>query len=184
MFVGVSGFGDPLDRRISDVETDLNDGIVLPRYAEKVYGAVIEQDEKGKWHVDKEKTVKRRKEMLKERINRGIPTHEWIKKEREKVLKKEAEFPVLYAYATSFELEDNAEFLKEFKEFWELPDDWTLTTEDIEKMTGKYLQGAGYLDIPLEERFQKIYNVQANIGLHLTGGENTGRIQTIKNYIG
>lgn len=150
---GGPGFGDPLDRRISDVETDLNDGIVLPRYAEKVYGVVIEQDEKGKWHVDKEKTVKRRKEMLKERINRGIPTHEWIKKEREKVLKKEAEFPVLYAYATSFELEDNAEFLKEFKEFWELPDDWTLTTEDIEKMTGKYLQGAGYLDIPLEERF-------------------------------
>ena len=82
-----------------------------------------------------------------------MPTREWIKQEREKVLKKDAEFPVLYAYATSFELEDNAPFLKEFKEFWNLPNDWTLTIENIEELTGKYLQGSGYLNAPQEEQF-------------------------------
>src|SRR5699024_10214179 len=146
-------FGDPLDRKMDDVEADINDGIVLPHYAEKVYGDVIEQDEKGTRHIDKDKTKERRKEILQERLDRGTSTREWIKQERNKVLKKDAEFPVLYAYATSFELEDNAPFLEEFKEFWDLPEDWTLTPKDIEELTGKYLQGSGYLNTPEEEQF-------------------------------
>ena len=150
---GGPGFGDPLEREPEKLEEDLNGKQLLPRYAEKVYGAVIYQDDKGKWHVDREKTVKRREEMRKERIKRSMPTKEWMKKERQNVLEKKAEFPVLYAYATSFELEDNAPFLEEFKQFWQLPKDWTLTLEEVEKLTGKHLQGSGYLNAPLNEQF-------------------------------
>jgi len=82
-----------------------------------------------------------------------MPTREWIKKERQNVLEKRAAFPVLYAYATTFELEDNAPFLEEFRKFWDLPGDWTITIDDVEKITGKYIQGSGYLTAPENERF-------------------------------
>lgn len=152
---GGPGFGDPLDRTPEKIEEDLNGGHLLPRYAEKVYGAVIVQDEKRKWKVDRKKTEKRRQDMRKERLNRSMPTREWIKKERQNVLEKRAAFPVLYAYATTFELEDNASFLDEYKTFWNLPSDWVLTIEDVEELTGKYIQGSGYLNAPENERFPK-----------------------------
>src|SRR5699024_2615711 len=87
------------------------------------------------------------------RGERSIPTREWLKQEQKKVKNKDAEFPVLYAYATSFELEDNAPFLEEFKEFWELPSDWILSMDDVQEKSDKYLQGSGYLNAPLDEQF-------------------------------
>lgn len=128
---GGPGFGDPLERKPKAIEQDLNGGHLLPQYAEKVYGAVIAQNEKGKWVVDEAKTEERRKEMRKERIRRGRPTKEWMESEREKILKKEAEIQVRHMYASSFAL--SSRFDQEFRSFWNLPEDWELTEKELEQ---------------------------------------------------
>jgi acetone carboxylase alpha subunit len=101
----------------------------LPRYAEKVYGAVFTQDEKGRYVIDEKRTQERRQEMRKERLNRGVLTSEWMKQEREKVINKQASVQVRHMYAGSFAL--SQKFLREFKEFWSLPEQWNLTEEEL-----------------------------------------------------
>ncbi|MCL6615461.1 MAG: hypothetical protein K6U03_12805, partial [Firmicutes bacterium] len=55
----------------------------------------------------------------------GIPAAE-----RERILRKEASVQVRHMFATSFQLSPN--FLAEFKRFWNLPEDWNLTEEELE----------------------------------------------------
>jgi acetone carboxylase alpha subunit len=126
---GGPGFGDPLERKPKMIEDDLNEGHLLPRYAEKVYGAVFTQDEKGRYVIDEKRTQERRQEMRKERLNRGVLTSEWMKQEREKVINKQASVQVRHMYAGSFAL--SQKFLREFKEFWSLPEQWNLTEEEL-----------------------------------------------------
>jgi acetone carboxylase, alpha subunit len=130
---GGPGFGDPLERQAKKIEEDLNGGYLLPNYAEKVYGAVVQLDKKGKWIVDEKKTEQRRAEIRKVRIQRGKPTREWIAEERQKVVEKQAALPVRHMYASSFALSDK--FLNEFREFWSLPEDWIITEAELEMPT-------------------------------------------------
>jgi acetone carboxylase, alpha subunit len=130
---GGPGFGDPLERSAADIEKDLNGGYVLPNYAEKVYGAVISLDEKGSYHVDAQKTDERRKEIRRERLQRGKPTREWMKEEKERILRKEASVQVRHMYATSFEL--SKDFIDEFRTFWGLSSDWNIHEDELEMPT-------------------------------------------------
>jgi acetone carboxylase, alpha subunit len=111
------------------IEDDLNEGHLLPRFAEKVYGAIVSQDEKGRYIVDEEATAKRREEIRKERLKRGVPTKQWMEKEREKIINKEASVQVRHMYASSFALSEK--FYNEFKAFWNLPEDWILTEDEL-----------------------------------------------------
>ena len=126
---GGPGFGDPIDRDVTAIEKDLNGQIVLAEFAEKVFGALCHQDEKGVWHVDAEATAKRRAEMRKERIARAQPTRAWMKKERERILRKDASVQVQHMYATSFGL--SSKFLDEFRKFWSLPPEWTVDETEL-----------------------------------------------------
>jgi acetone carboxylase, alpha subunit len=126
---GGPGFGDPLERKPKMIEDDLNEGHLLPRFAEKVYGAIVSQDEKGKYIVDEEATEKRREQIRKERLKRGIPTKQWIENERKKVFNKEAAVQVRHMYASSFALSEK--FYNEFKAFWNLPENWKLTEDEL-----------------------------------------------------
>ena len=83
---GAGGLGDPLERRPELIEADLDGNFVLPRFAERVYGAVVSQDEEGFWHVDREATEKRREEMREERGRRAVPVPEFLARERERLL--------------------------------------------------------------------------------------------------
>jgi acetone carboxylase alpha subunit len=130
---GGPGFGDPLERKPEHIEVDLNGGYLLPEYAEKVYGAVFTRDEKGQYHVDPVKTEERRKQIRQERLKRGKPTREWMKEERERILRKEAAVQVRHMYASSFSLSEK--FLKEFRSFWNLPESWNVTEEELEVPT-------------------------------------------------
>ena len=67
---GGPGFGDPIDREPKAIEKDLNEKFLLPEYAQKVYGAVFSQDDKGVFSVDEGKTKARRAEIRKERLAR------------------------------------------------------------------------------------------------------------------
>lgn len=126
---GGPGFGDPIDREINAIENDLNQKFLLPEYAQKVYGAVFTQDAKGVYSIDERKTQARRAEMRKERLARALPTREWMKEERERIVNKHAAVQVQHMFATSFALSEK--FTKEFKDFWSLPADWELREEEL-----------------------------------------------------
>jgi acetone carboxylase alpha subunit len=127
---GGPGFGDPLDRETAAIERDLNNAWLLPEYAQKVYGAVVSQDDKGVWTVDAEATAKRRMAVRKERLARAVPTRDWMHEERERILTKHASAQVKHMFATSFGLSEK--FLGQFKAFWNLPADWNLTEDELE----------------------------------------------------
>lgn len=126
---GGPGFGDPLERETAAIADDLNQGFVLPAYAEKVYGAAIAQDAKGRWSVDAAGTEARRRQIRAERLQRSQPTREWMREERERILTKHASAPVQQMFASSFALSEK--FLAEFKAFWDLPAEWTLKEEEL-----------------------------------------------------
>jgi len=68
--------------------------------------------------------------MRKERIARSVPTQEWLKGERDKIIRKiGADDHVKQMFAASFKL--SPKFLSQFKTFWELPKDWNLTEDEI-----------------------------------------------------
>ncbi|AYH45512.1 hydantoinase B/oxoprolinase family protein [Azoarcus sp. DN11] len=126
---GGPGFGDPIDRDPKAIENDLNQKFLLPEYAQKVYGAVFTQDAKGVFAVDPAKTQARRAEMRKERLARALPTREWMKEERERIVSKHAAVQVQHMFATSFALSEK--FTNEFKAFWSLPADWQLLESEL-----------------------------------------------------
>ncbi|HRX63415.1 MAG TPA: hydantoinase B/oxoprolinase family protein, partial [Candidatus Competibacter sp.] len=127
---GGPGFGDPLDRDPQAITYDLNQKFILPEFALSVHGAVATQDDKGTWSVDAKKTEERRTQIRQERIARSVPTREWIKAERARIITKHASRPVRHMYATSFAL--SPKFLAEFKKFWRLPHDWKLMEEELD----------------------------------------------------
>jgi acetone carboxylase alpha subunit len=90
----------------------------------------LSQDATGIWTVDAKKTVKRRGEIRKERLARSLPTREWMKEERERVLTKHASRPVRHMFATSFGLSEK--FLNDFRKFWDLPADWNMTEAELD----------------------------------------------------
>lgn len=126
---GGPGFGDPIDREISAIANDLNQKFLLPEFAEKVYGAVFTQDAKGVFSIDADLTRQRRTEIRKERLARALPTREWMKEERERIINKHAAVQVQHMFATSFGLSEK--FTKEFKDFWNLPADWQLLEDEL-----------------------------------------------------
>ncbi|UCV24118.1 hydantoinase B/oxoprolinase family protein [Ferribacterium limneticum] len=126
---GGPGFGDPIDREINAIENDLNQKFLLPEFAEKVYGAVFTQDAKGVFSIDADLTRQRRTEIRKERLARALPTREWMKEERERIINKHAAVQVQHMFATSFGLSEK--FTKEFKDFWSLPADWELLEDEL-----------------------------------------------------
>jgi acetophenone carboxylase len=66
---GGTGYGDPLDRDIEDIDRDLTKQLVSEFAASQVYGAVL--DRNGR--VDRDGTVARRAEIVSDRLARGVP---------------------------------------------------------------------------------------------------------------
>lgn len=121
---GGPGLGDVLERDPKAVEADLNGGYLLPRYADSIYGVVAEQGADGKWRVDVAKTEERRKEKRKERLAKAIPVSEFVKEQRERILRKDFIQPVRDMYQSSMEL--SPEWRQKFLSFWNLPDDFQM----------------------------------------------------------
>jgi acetone carboxylase alpha subunit len=126
---GGPGFGDPLTRDTKAIESDLNQKFLLVEFARKVYGAVVTQDAKGVYHVDAEKTKARRVEIRKERIARSVPTREWMKEERTRIVNKHASQAVQHMYATSHALSEK--WATKFRTFWDLPADWAVKEDEL-----------------------------------------------------
>lgn len=125
---GGPGFGDPLERKLENVENDVNEKLVLPRYAEKVFGCVLISSD-GEYKVDHEKSILKRKKIREDRLNRSNPVQKWMEVEKKKIIDEKAIEPVRNMYAQSFAL--SKKFTDEFKEFWNLPNDWMIYEDDL-----------------------------------------------------
>jgi N-methylhydantoinase B len=113
MFRGAAGLGDPLERPYEEVIADIEGDYLLPRYAESVYGVVA---------GDPAQTEARRLQIKEERGARAMPAREWMKAERERILAHDMIEPVQRMYAESMRLSER--WAREFREFWDLPDDF------------------------------------------------------------
>ena len=121
---GGNGLGDVLERDPQLIEDDLNEGLLLPRFLDSVYGAVAHQDDSGQWRVDRAATANRREEKRKQRLSRSIPVAEWIAQQRQGVVDKQFIEPVKQMYQESMALSEP--WAKHFRAFWDLDEDYSL----------------------------------------------------------
>ena len=105
------------------IEADLNGGFLLPRYAESIYGAHV-SEANGGYKVDPCKTEENRNRIKEERAKKAVPVKDWWSKERERVINGDIADTVKAMYRSSMEL--SAPWAKEFREFWDLPEDFQL----------------------------------------------------------
>ncbi|WBU53584.1 hydantoinase B/oxoprolinase family protein [Paracoccus sp. SCSIO 75233] len=126
---GGPGFGDPLDREAARVAEDVNGGYLLERFAASVYGVVLKKGEGDLLEADDAATEELRATIRKGRLRNAVPTSEWMAKERERILAKDAGVHVQQMYAASFKLGPRWE--EGFRAFWDLPVDWQLMEADL-----------------------------------------------------
>lgn len=120
---GGHGVGDVLERDPERVVQDLDDGLLLDRFAASAYGVVAHQSADGKWRLDAEATGKLRAKMREQRLARSIPVEEWLKQQKPRVLKADYIEPVRVMYRQSIELSKT--WADKYRTFWGLPADWT-----------------------------------------------------------
>ncbi|MBS1843299.1 MAG: hydantoinase B/oxoprolinase family protein [Actinobacteria bacterium] len=106
---GGGGLGDPLDRPVVDVEEDIAEGFLLPRFAESTYA------------------VSDRGAARKARLTRSVPTREWLAKHRERVIAGDFIEPVTTLYAECMKL--SPRWAAEYRGFWDLDEDFEFDAE-------------------------------------------------------
>jgi N-methylhydantoinase B len=111
---GGHGLGDVLERKPAAVEADVQEGHLLPRYAERIYGVVP---------GDPAATEQRRAEIRRHRAERAVPVAQWREQTRERVLARDFIYPVTDMYRESMALSER--WASEFRGFWDLPEDFT-----------------------------------------------------------
>jgi len=115
----MGGWGDPLERDFSLVESDLRYGWLTPDVARDVYGVVVNGDGKAEARESEEL----RQRMRVRRKDRSVDAKDWWKSEREHVLSKEFSADVYNMYADILKYE---KFRHEFIGMWQLPEDYIL----------------------------------------------------------
>ena len=86
------------------IERDVEEGHLLPRFAESVYG------------------VSDRDAFRQRRLERAIPVRDWVATERERILAQEFVETVKVMYAESMRL--SPRWAAEYRGFWDLPEDF------------------------------------------------------------
>ncbi len=115
---GAPGLGDPLLRHPDAVAEDLAGGLLMPRFADSLYGVVVAPD----GAPDEAATAARRETLRRARLAQSQPVREWWARERERVLRADIIEPVQVAYAESMKL--SATWAAEYRGFWDLPEDF------------------------------------------------------------
>jgi acetone carboxylase gamma subunit len=101
---GGAGLGDPLLRPVEEVQRDVAEGHLLPRFAESVYG------------------VSDRDAFRARRLERAVPVREWVAAERRRLLEQDLVEPLKAMYAESMRL--SPRWAAEYRGFWDLPEDF------------------------------------------------------------
>jgi acetone carboxylase alpha subunit len=117
------GFGDPIERDPEAVRRDLDDGIQSVEVAASVYRVVARYDSATKSHmIDEEATRRSREKCREERGARAVPLADWMKEERERIVRGTLGREVKEMYNDIFGF--SARWGGEFREFWNLPADF------------------------------------------------------------
>ena len=120
---GGHGVGDVLEREPAAVAADVGEGLLLERFAERVYGVVLNDTPEGP-QPDEQATRVRREEIRAQRRERAIPVSQWLARTRERVVAKDFIEPVAEMYRSSMSLSED--WAREFRGYWELPDDYQI----------------------------------------------------------
>jgi len=115
---GGSGLGDPLLRPAASVAEDVRDEHLLPRFADSVYGVLLDAD----GAPDQVATEARRGELRAARLEHAVGVPTWWARERGRVLARDLPPHVQGMYAESMKL--SPRWAAEFRGFWDLPDDF------------------------------------------------------------
>ncbi len=132
MFRGAAGVGDPLERPYESVMEDIRGEFLLARYASSIYGVVP---------GDEEKSAVRRSQLREERGEKAVPVREWMTGERQRILDGDMIEPAQRMYAESMRLSEK--WAREFREFWDLPDDFAFDVPTPEVDLALAIQAAG-----------------------------------------
>lgn len=126
---GGPGWGDPLERDRDLVVEDAEAAIFTPEVIEEVYGVVGDLDESDReFTVDESATEQRREEIYEERREESVPAEEFFQHERERIREHDFHDATKWMYNGVFE--QSPEWADRFREFWNLPDDYTVPMED------------------------------------------------------
>lgn len=121
---GGPGWGDPLKRDPEKLKDDIEKDIFTPDIVEQVYGVVGDYNEEDRvFTIDEEATEERRDEIREERAERTQSFDEFFDEEKERVEESDWNDGVQYMYDGIFEQSD--EWAEEFREFWDLSDDYS-----------------------------------------------------------
>jgi N-methylhydantoinase B/oxoprolinase/acetone carboxylase alpha subunit len=117
------GYGDPLERDVELVRSDLDEERLSVPMARAVHGVVAALDEESDRHVvDVDATHTEREAIRRRRLERAVPASEWWARERERVARRDLAPLVRDCYAGSFGMSES--WRREFVEFWELDADF------------------------------------------------------------
>lgn len=127
---GMGGFGDPLERKPTMIEADLENGIVTPEMVEKICGVVVEQNKTDdRLTISLDKTKARRQSLRNARKTKGIPTKEWMKQQRERI--KAYDLPDVALEIFKDVSSHSQKWMKEYRAFWGLDDSFTFDIPSI-----------------------------------------------------
>ncbi len=119
------GLGDPIERDLASIKSDMDNGLCTQWQAENLYCVAAVYDETAKeWNIDADESNKMRMDKRKQRLKRAVPVKDWWKKARKTFMAKDMDDKVLEMYQSSARISEP--FTKEIREFWALPDDFSL----------------------------------------------------------
>jgi len=119
------GLGDPIERDPALITADMDNGLTTEWQVSNIYCVRTSYDEEAKqWKVDEAATRKLRQAKRKERLARGVPVKQWWEKFRQRLMDRALDPLLLEMYQSSMKM--SQAFTREFREFWALPNDFTL----------------------------------------------------------
>ncbi len=125
---GGGGLGDPLERDPERVAADVNQGFLLPQYAPGVYGVKLTEPSEGTFAADLEGTAALRQEKRQRRAAESVPTRAYLETERKRVLEGRFIRPIRECYNACMALAP--EWGDRYRQFWDLPRDFTFSLEE------------------------------------------------------
>jgi len=117
------GYGDPLERDITLIQQDLDNGVLTERMAYAVYRAVTQFDAvQDRWLVDDVATQEARQQARRERIQKALPVAQWKDREYQRVQAKDFAPLVLQMFRDTFRM--STQWANEYRDFWGLSNDF------------------------------------------------------------
>jgi len=118
---GGSGWGDPLERKLSLIVKDVEADWISPEVAKSVYGAVVRLVGDGRWEVDEKASAAERTRIRRQRKARGVPVKELYQMERKMILNRQlgrAELEEMFRDSLKY-----GKWREHFCDFWHVPED-------------------------------------------------------------